>query len=152
MGGEARGRFLGLGGADMGGLKKREDCQAKTKVMALGSCVDCGEPCYLYQEYVVKDETCAGAGMGALGWLHIECLEKRLGAFYPGVTLDGKVQKKGGNRSPKPDQCLPASSPQVRVIRGRRISLGSLSTSQAENCGKGLPLLRAGQARALRCV
>jgi hypothetical protein len=63
----------------MGGLKKREDRQAKTEVIVMGSCVDCGEPCYLYQEYMVKDETWAGAGMGPLGWLHIECLEKRLG-------------------------------------------------------------------------
>ena len=65
----------------MGGLsrKKREDRQARSEVIVMGSCVDCGEPCYLYQEYAVKDETRAGAGMEALGRLHIECLEKRLG-------------------------------------------------------------------------
>jgi hypothetical protein len=59
--------------------KKREDRQASSEVVVMGSYVHCGGPCYLYQEYVVKDETWAVAGMGALGRLHIKCLEKRLG-------------------------------------------------------------------------
>ena len=46
-----------------------------------GRCAECGKPCYLHQLYIVRGETWAAAGMAgwASGFLHRECLEKRLG-------------------------------------------------------------------------
>jgi hypothetical protein len=59
-------------------LAERERRRAKPELAdtVMGSCVDCGEPCYLHQEYVVKDETWAEAGINgcASGRLHIQCL------------------------------------------------------------------------------
>jgi hypothetical protein len=64
--------------------KKNEQSR---KVMS--NCVDCGEPCYFDDEYMVSNEVWAAAGMiprngkedteGGKGRLHLACLEKRLG-------------------------------------------------------------------------
>jgi hypothetical protein len=62
-------------------LKERATKRAKPKITVSSICVECGKPCYFHEEYVVKDETWAEAGM--VGWasgrLHRTCLEKRLG-------------------------------------------------------------------------
>jgi hypothetical protein len=62
-------------------LAERERRRNQPKFIVKGPCVECGEPVYAHQEYVVKDETWAEAGMEgwASGLLHIQCLTKRLG-------------------------------------------------------------------------
>jgi hypothetical protein len=49
------------------------------KPIPLSVCVDCGQPCYAHEEYMVRSKTWAEAGMSWEGRLHRACLEKRLG-------------------------------------------------------------------------
>jgi hypothetical protein len=77
-----------ISGEDMGKLTKDQKRKKKLKERAskqqaqpkggnkvADTCVDCGEPCYYRDEYIVKDETWAEAGMigYASGYLHQAC-------------------------------------------------------------------------------
>ena len=53
-------------------------------------CVDCSQPILLRDLYVVRNSVWAAAGMNgwSAGWLHLHCLEKRLGRkLEQGVDL-----------------------------------------------------------------
>ena len=56
---------------------KREHCGDIER----GICVDCGKPCLMRHEYMVRSEVWLECGMGAwdAGFLHRECLEARIG-------------------------------------------------------------------------
>jgi hypothetical protein len=55
--------------------------QPKLSRMVLGHCVDCGKPCHVHHEYIVRGAVWMEAGMGSWesGHLHQHCLEDRLG-------------------------------------------------------------------------
>lgn len=57
--------------------------KAKVGNMVLGKCKDCGKPILRREDYLVRPEIWAEAGMGSdyygTGFLHQTCLEKRLG-------------------------------------------------------------------------
>ena len=46
-----------------------------------GTCRDCGQPCYGRETYIVRPSVWNAAGLRAWrsGFLHLKCLEKRLG-------------------------------------------------------------------------
>jgi hypothetical protein len=70
--------------------EKRYACLARKRRQGkvLGTCLDCGESCFMEDQYMVTNEVWAEAGMtprsgkedleGGRGWLHLACLEKRL--------------------------------------------------------------------------
>jgi hypothetical protein len=47
----------------------------------MGRCLDCGKPCLLRDDYIVRSEVWASAVPGgwASGYLHRQCLERRQG-------------------------------------------------------------------------
>jgi hypothetical protein len=70
---------------------------SKKRNPPMGTCVHCKKPCFLRDTFIVKGEVWKEAGMGGWngGYLHLDCLNERIGRELKGGEL--LVWNVGGN-------------------------------------------------------
>jgi hypothetical protein len=74
--------------------QRNKKCRNNMKYKFFKKCEDCDRPIYMHDDYIVRGNIWLEAGMGYdSGWLHRECLERRLGRQLRAEDFLAKFKK-----------------------------------------------------------